>query len=69
MAKEFYTERDIEDMVKQGKTSLQLNDNVVLTELAFEKAHRLGLQLITVNAKPPSAPERPYIAKTYCSIL
>lgn len=63
MAKEFYTERDIEDLVKRGVTSLQLNDDVVLTELAYEKAQRLGMTLITSNAKPPAAPERPYISK------
>jgi hypothetical protein len=63
MPKEFYTERDIEDLVKRGITSLQLNDQIVLTELAYEKAQRLGLTLISTNAKPPAAPERPYIAK------
>jgi len=63
MPKEFITERDIEDMFKAGRTSLQLSDNLVLTELAYEKAQKLGMQLIAENAKPPSAPERPYIAK------
>lgn len=63
MAKEFYTERDIEDLVKRGTTSLQLNDDIVLTELAYEKAQRLGLKLITANARPPAAPERPYLAR------
>jgi hypothetical protein len=62
MSKEFYTERDIEDLFKRGTTSLEVSDDIVLTELAFEKAQRLGLKLITKNAKPPSAPERPYIA-------
>jgi len=37
MPKEFYTERDIEDMFKRGILSLQVNDNVVLTELAYEE--------------------------------
>jgi hypothetical protein len=63
MSKEFYTERDIEDLLKKGTTFLELSDDIVLTELAFEKAQRLGLKLITKNAKPPSAPERPYLAK------
>ncbi len=60
MSKEFYTERDIEDLAKRGTTSLQLNDDIVLTELAFEKAQRLGVTLINSNSKPPAAPERPY---------
>ncbi len=62
MTKEFFTERDIEDLVKRGTTSLQVSDDIVLTELAYEKAQRLGLQLITSNIKPPAAPERPYIS-------
>ena len=64
MPKEFYTERDIEDMVKRGVMSLQLNDNVVLTELAYEKAGRLGMQLVRERpAEPPGAPVRPYLSQ------
>lgn len=62
MPKEFFTERDIEDLVKRGTTSLQLTDDTVLTELAYEKAQRLGLKLLSTNNKPPAAPERPYIS-------
>ena len=64
MAKEFYTERDIEDMFKRGILSVQVNDNVVLTELAFEKANRLGVQLLHEKPlEPPAAPVRPYISE------
>jgi hypothetical protein len=63
MPKEFFTERDIEDMVKRGTTTLELNDNVVLTELAYERAQRLGMQLIALHDTPPAAPVRPYISK------
>jgi hypothetical protein len=63
MPKQFYTEKDIEDLFNSGTRSLQLTDHVVLTELAYEKAKRLGLQLITDRADtPPAAPVRPYIA-------
>lgn len=63
MAKEFYTERDIEDMFKRGILSLQLGDNVVLTELAYEKAKRLGVQLLREKPlEPPGAPVRPYLS-------
>ena len=65
MPKEFYTERDIEDMFKRGILSLQVTENVVLTELAYEKANRLGLQLVRSQPdNPPSAPVRPYLAKS-----
>jgi hypothetical protein len=74
MPKEFYTERDIEDMFKRGILSLQVTDNVVLTELAFEKANRLGVQLLRQShaqseqgkarpVDPPAAPLRPYLSQ------
>lgn len=63
MPKEFYTERDIEDMVKRGILSLEINDNVVLTDLAYEKANRLGMKLVRDKPEnPPAAPVRPYLA-------
>lgn len=64
MPKEFYTEKDIEDLFHRGIRSLQVTDNVVLTELAYEKAKRLDIQLITDRAdNPPAAPVRPYISE------
>lgn len=64
MPKEFYTEKDIEDLFQRGIRSLRVNDNVVLTELAYEKAKRLDFQLITDRADhPPAAPVRPYISE------
>jgi len=63
MAKEFYTEKDIEDMWKRGIMSLELSDAVVLTELAYEKANRLGMKLVQPTPdNPPSAPVRPYLS-------
>src|SRR5512147_544826 len=65
MPKEFYTEKDIEDLFQRGIRSLQLTENVVLTELAYEKANRLGLQLVSDRAdNPPAAPVRPYLSET-----
>jgi hypothetical protein len=64
MPKEFYTEKDIEDLFRRGIRSLQITENVVLTELAYEKARRLDVQLITERAdNPPAAPVRPYISE------
>jgi len=63
MPKKFYTERDIEDMVAQGKMSLVVDDDVNLTALAFEKANRLNFKLIQPHQKPPAAPERPYLSE------
>lgn len=64
MPKEFYTERDIEDMMKRGILSLEINDQVVLTDLAYEKANKLGMRLVRDKPdNPPAAPVRPYIAQ------
>ena len=63
MPKTFYTERDIVDLVKQGVTSLIVDDDVVLTDLAYEKARKLGMELLRADDQPPGAPVRPYIAK------
>ena len=62
MAKTFYTEHEIEDLFKSGVTRLEMNDNVVLTGLAYEKAQKLGMQLVQPNAQPSDAPVRPYIS-------
>ena len=64
MPKTFYTERDIVDLINQGVKSLIVDDDVVLTDLAYEKARRLGLELLRGNDQPPAAPVRPYIAKS-----
>lgn len=64
MPKEFYTEKDIEDLVKRGVMSLDVNDNCVLTELAYEKANRLGMKLVRAQPdNPPAAPVRPYLSE------
>jgi hypothetical protein len=64
MPKVFYTEKDIEDKVKAGILSLEVNDNVVLTDLAYEKANRLGMRLVRDKPdNPPAAPVRPYLSQ------
>lgn len=64
MPKEFYTEKDIEDLVRRGVLSLDVNEDCVLTDLAYEKANRLGMKLIRTRAdNPPAAPVRPYLSE------
>jgi len=63
MPKKFYTERDIEDMAARGQYALTVSDDVVLTELAFEKAERLGVKLEQPHPLPPVAPIRPYLSE------
>jgi hypothetical protein len=63
MAKQFYTERDIEDLAARGVFTLTVCNDVVLTELAFEKAQRLGVKLVQTHPQPPAAPVRPYLSQ------
>jgi len=68
MSKKFYTEKDIEDLFNSGVKSLEVCDDVVLTELAYEKAKQLDFQLITDRAdNPPAAPVRPYLSEKQTS--
>lgn len=56
MAKTFYTEHEIEDLFKSGIKRLDLNDDVVLTNLAYEKATRLGMELVKAAETPVRKP-------------
>ena len=51
MAKIFYTERDIEDLYARGVTSIEVHDNVVLTDLARERMFKLNMQVKRVDPK------------------
>ena len=54
MAKIFYTERDIDDMQARGVTSIDVTDNVVMTDLALERAMKYEMKIKRVNSS--SAP-------------
>jgi hypothetical protein len=70
MPKTFYTEKDIEDLVRSGRLVLEVDENVVLTDLAYEKANRLGLRLEQARPEnPPCAPVRPYIAQSAAAAI
>ncbi len=63
MPKTFITDRDIENKATQGVTIINIDENTVITDLAYEKANKLGVKLIQAGAdKPPGAPERPYLS-------
>ncbi|MBX3045979.1 MAG: hypothetical protein KF698_03180 [Anaerolineales bacterium] len=59
MPKVFYTERDIEDLARQGVTSLTITEDTVLTELAREKARRAGIALVDGKDSRTSAAASP----------
>jgi len=60
MAKIFYTERDIDDMKTRGVTSLDITDNVVITDLALERAMRYEFKINRADNK--SIPKATYSA-------
>lgn len=63
MPKKFFTDTDVEELHRKGIQSLQVNDDIVLTDLAYEKAKRLGIQLVFDHMEaPPAAPVRPYLS-------
>ena len=57
MAKTFYTERDIDDLKARGVESIDITDNVVLTDLAVERAMKYGIKL---NRRVLSSPQASY---------
>jgi hypothetical protein len=71
MAKIFYTERDIEDMYTRGVTNVEVHDNVVLTDLARERALKLGVRLERVkpNAHPADTPDAVLIHRVKAAVL
>jgi hypothetical protein len=50
MAKVFYTERDIDELNARGVKSIDLTDNVIITDLALERAMRYEMKVNRVEA-------------------
>ena len=57
MAKIFYTERDIDDLKARGVDSIDVTDNVVMTDLAVERAMKHGMK---INRRQLSSPQAIY---------
>ncbi len=82
MARTIYTERDIEDLARRGGTEIVIGDEVYLTDVARERAEKLGIALrvgsapVAIAKTPaPSAPNLPrenteaIIAKVKADVL
>jgi hypothetical protein len=61
MPKIFYTERDIDDMKARGHTSIDVTDNVVMTDLALERAMRYEMKINRVEQSAPKATYSPSV--------
>ena len=66
MPKIFYTERDIDYLKARGVTSLDVTDNIVLTDLAVERAMRHEIKLNRVQHSSPTATYSPSV-NTYAA--
>ena len=66
MAKIFYTERDIDDLKARGVTSIDLTDNVVMTDLALERAMKHGMKINRLELSSPQATYSPSV-NTYAA--
>jgi hypothetical protein len=69
MPKTFYTERDIADLADRGITSLEVNDDVVLTELARDLARARGVNLVKSAAEPAADPQAELIHRVKAAVL
>jgi hypothetical protein len=55
MAKVIYTERDIDELKARGATSLDISDNVVITDLALERALKYDMKINRAEHAAPKA--------------
>ena len=58
MARTFYTQEDIQDLVANGVRELHVTDDVTLTMLARETARKIGLQLVYDSPDAEAPPHR-----------
>ena len=59
MARTIYTERDIEDLARRGEKELALTEDIYLTDLARERAEKLGVSLRLVSPSATSKASLP----------
>src|SRR5512143_2912102 len=66
MAKTFYTERDIDDLIARGIDRIEVNENVVMTDLAVERAMKHGIRIQRQEQSSPQARFSPSV-NTYAA--
>ena len=68
MPKIFYTERDIDDMKARGVTSIDVTENVVMTDLALERAMRYEMKINRIEQSAPKATSSPSVNLTASTV-
>ena len=61
MPKIFYTERDIDDLKARGITSIDVTDNIVMTDLAVERAMKYEMKINRVEQQAPKSSYSPSV--------
>jgi hypothetical protein len=61
MPKIFYTERDIDELKARGVTSIDVTDNIVMTDLALERAMRYEMKINRVEQSAPKSSYSPSV--------
>jgi hypothetical protein len=61
MAKIFYTERDIDELKARGADHIDVDDNVVMTDLAVERAMKHGIKISRRERSSPQATYSPSV--------
>lgn len=63
MPKTIYTERDVEDLARHGAKEIAMTEDVYLTDIARERAEKLGIAVRAVSAQTKSAPTLPSVPR------
>ena len=66
MPKIFYTERDMDDLKARGVTSIDVTDNVIMTDLAVERAFKHSIKINRAGQSSPKATYSPSV-NTYAA--
>ncbi len=66
MPKTIYTEHDIDDMCARGVSCVDVTENVILTDLALERAIQRGIKINRAGAVAPKATFSPSV-NTYAA--
>ena len=68
MPKKFYTERDIDDLKARGVKSIDVTEDVVMTDLALERAMRYEMKINRIEQPAPKATYSPSVNLTASTV-
>ncbi len=75
MSKTFFTERDIQDLASRGVAVIDVDDDVVMTDMAIDKALNLGIRLArkagssSNGAASPTSSQDETVAKVKAAVI